>query len=467
MQSSLPYGLAPHAELHSEEHWRWLMHIPRKEPTSTKLAPTIPISASLRYLSARVQGAETIGICRVDGNKVNSGNAQRFRYCSTHHSLVLPCESYVSEERQILASHYHGDIVNSSLFIDVFTRPHMRASGKLGPHAVFIPPPLHSRRIGTDVVLSTRNPTNTCDPHNVLRGSQRAWFCACLGTSARTISTYSLAHELSSDPTSRSHLAALYDALLQKNLLRTVEPYSVIEIDYVARPSAYYIFSVKNDLGQGVHGVLDQERGCPIVFDELEADADEYAKYPENAVFNDKEKVGIENTNPTLSPLRRPRTAEDEASKPAVSSPSVSATATMTPTPDECSFSNMSNLVSSQKWFFGAIGVVAILIHTLLLVAPTINAVNFFYAATACASMTRREWMLAELLENGFRSCKRPINGRRDGTTDATCEMVGIGLFEDEKLMAMRPQKFSAAETCNSHWEADQGGRRNQVNGDR
>jgi 26S proteasome regulatory subunit N6 len=41
--------------------------------------------------------------------------------------------------------------------------------------------------------------------------------------------------ELSSDPTIRSHLAALYDTLLQQNLLRIVEPYSVVEIDYVAK----------------------------------------------------------------------------------------------------------------------------------------------------------------------------------------------------------------------------------------
>ncbi|KAG2354344.1 hypothetical protein BDR07DRAFT_1454150 [Suillus spraguei] len=40
--------------------------------------------------------------------------------------------------------------------------------------------------------------------------------------------------ELSPDPTIRSHLAALYDTLIQKNLLRIAEPYSVIEIDYVA-----------------------------------------------------------------------------------------------------------------------------------------------------------------------------------------------------------------------------------------
>lgn len=40
--------------------------------------------------------------------------------------------------------------------------------------------------------------------------------------------------ELSSDPTIRSHLAALYDTLLEQNLLRIVEPYSVIELEYVA-----------------------------------------------------------------------------------------------------------------------------------------------------------------------------------------------------------------------------------------
>ena len=41
--------------------------------------------------------------------------------------------------------------------------------------------------------------------------------------------------ELSSDPTIRSHLAALYDTLLEQNLLRIVEHYSVVEIDDVAR----------------------------------------------------------------------------------------------------------------------------------------------------------------------------------------------------------------------------------------
>ena len=41
--------------------------------------------------------------------------------------------------------------------------------------------------------------------------------------------------ELSSDTTIRTHLSALYDTLLEQNLLRIVEPYSLVEIEYVAQ----------------------------------------------------------------------------------------------------------------------------------------------------------------------------------------------------------------------------------------
>jgi 26S proteasome regulatory subunit N6 len=83
--------------------------------------------------------------------------------------------------------------------------------------------------------------------------------------------------ELSSDPTIRSHLAALYDTLLQQNLLRIVEPYSVVEIEYVAKQVGQGRQDVEAKLSQMIldkvfHGVLDQGRGCLIVFDELEAD---------------------------------------------------------------------------------------------------------------------------------------------------------------------------------------------------
>ncbi|KAG6915136.1 hypothetical protein DXG01_013100 [Tephrocybe rancida] len=83
--------------------------------------------------------------------------------------------------------------------------------------------------------------------------------------------------ELSSDPTIRSHLAALYDTLLEQNLLRIVEPYSVVEIEYVAERVGQGRQGVEAKLSQMIldkvfHGVLDQGRGCLIVFDEPEAD---------------------------------------------------------------------------------------------------------------------------------------------------------------------------------------------------
>ncbi|KAF5311182.1 hypothetical protein D9611_013056 [Ephemerocybe angulata] len=122
--------------------------------------------------------------------------------------------------------------------------------------------------------------------------------------------------ELSSDPTIRSHLASLYDNLLEQNLLRIIEPYSVAEIEHVAelllvvsllrdRPPRFIARSdrpLRSILSTGTrvvlpvhqppfsiifpgmllqmildkvfHGVLDQGpgRGCLLVFDQPQAD---------------------------------------------------------------------------------------------------------------------------------------------------------------------------------------------------
>ncbi|KAF8875056.1 PCI domain-containing protein [Infundibulicybe gibba] len=83
--------------------------------------------------------------------------------------------------------------------------------------------------------------------------------------------------ELSSDPTIRSHLSALYDTLLEQNLLRIVEPYSTVELEYVAETVGQGRQAVEAKLSQMIldgvfHGVLDQGRGCLLVFDQPEAD---------------------------------------------------------------------------------------------------------------------------------------------------------------------------------------------------
>lgn len=40
--------------------------------------------------------------------------------------------------------------------------------------------------------------------------------------------------ELQQDPLIRSHLSLLYDTLLEQNLVRVIEPYSSVELSYVA-----------------------------------------------------------------------------------------------------------------------------------------------------------------------------------------------------------------------------------------
>lgn len=96
--------------------------------------------------------------------------------------------------------------------------------------------------------------------------------CLALHLSHPTFNT-----ELSSDPTIRSHLAALYDTLLEQNLLRIIEPYNVVEIEYVAQQVNQGRQAVEAKLSQMILdkvfcGVLDQGRGCLLVFDEPEGD---------------------------------------------------------------------------------------------------------------------------------------------------------------------------------------------------
>ncbi|WFD43457.1 26S proteasome regulatory subunit rpn6 [Malassezia psittaci] len=83
--------------------------------------------------------------------------------------------------------------------------------------------------------------------------------------------------ELSSDPIVRSHLSALYDTLLEQNLLRVIEPYSRIELAQIAHLVQQPVREVEQKLSQMIldkvfQGVLDQGAGCLVVFEAGEDD---------------------------------------------------------------------------------------------------------------------------------------------------------------------------------------------------
>ncbi|KAK9450950.1 uncharacterized protein V1518DRAFT_412142 [Limtongia smithiae] len=84
--------------------------------------------------------------------------------------------------------------------------------------------------------------------------------------------------ELSSDPIIRSHFSALYDSLLEQNLVRVIEPFSCVEISHVAEVVGLDTRQVEGKLSQMIldkvfYGVLDQGNGWLIVFDEPRQDA--------------------------------------------------------------------------------------------------------------------------------------------------------------------------------------------------
>lgn len=79
--------------------------------------------------------------------------------------------------------------------------------------------------------------------------------------------------QLQQDPLIRSHLSVLYDTLLEQNLIRVIEPYSAVELSWIAQEVGQSLTVVEDKLSQMIldqvfHGVLNEKDGTLEIYDE-------------------------------------------------------------------------------------------------------------------------------------------------------------------------------------------------------
>ncbi|NXS56484.1 PSD11 ATPase, partial [Brachypteracias leptosomus] len=83
--------------------------------------------------------------------------------------------------------------------------------------------------------------------------------------------------ELRDDPIINTHLAKLYDNLLEQNLIRVIEPFSRVQVSKTSIFLLPFQAEVERKLSQMIldkkfHGILDQGEGVLIIFDEPPVD---------------------------------------------------------------------------------------------------------------------------------------------------------------------------------------------------
>jgi len=76
------------------------------------------------------------------------------------------------------------------------------------------------------------------------------------------------------DPVIQYHLSNLNNDLVEKNLIKIIKPYSIVEIDYITKIIGLPINDILNKLRQmildkKINGILDQGKGCLILYEIL------------------------------------------------------------------------------------------------------------------------------------------------------------------------------------------------------
>lgn len=110
---------------------------------------------------------------------------------------------------------------------------------------------------------------------DALRAVAKAYQDRSLQEFQATLDSYS--QQLNDDPIVRTHLSALYDTMLEQNLLRLIEPFSRVEISHISSLIKLPMSTVEGKLSQMIldkklAGTLDQGVGTLEVFEEVSAD---------------------------------------------------------------------------------------------------------------------------------------------------------------------------------------------------
>ena len=95
--------------------------------------------------------------------------------------------------------------------------------------------------------------------------------------------------QLVDDPTINSQLNSLYENLVQQNLLKIIEPYSRVQLEFIAKQIDLPLVLIQQKYGHNdlklilirlsemildkkFHGILDQGAGDLIIYDEMPSD---------------------------------------------------------------------------------------------------------------------------------------------------------------------------------------------------